>query len=64
VSATCVVCRSAVGRGATLCKACGRSYDRARQADDGTIAATIRWAARRAWRFARATPTDAGKRGM
>jgi hypothetical protein len=42
---TCIICD---GYGPALCRACQRDYDKATKTDDGTIMATIRWAAERA----------------
>lgn len=50
----CVVCRRRPAKGALLCDPCGRSYDRG-AAKDVTIAAALRWAASRAWRFAKSS---------
>lgn len=41
----CIVCELV---GNTLCRECQRAYDKETEADDGTIMATIRWAADRA----------------
>jgi hypothetical protein len=48
----CVVCDLPPAEGG-MCAACRRSYDRAIARDDGTIMATIRWAATRARRAER-----------
>lgn len=47
----CEVCHLRPAR-LSLCDLCGRAWDRARNKDDGTLDAMLRWAARRAWRFA------------
>jgi len=47
----CVVCIDRPQAGLLLCKQCGRSYDAAKAADDGTLFAVIKWAAERARRF-------------
>ncbi len=41
----CIICD---GYGAVLCQTCQRAYDKATEADDGTVMSTIRWAADRA----------------
>ena len=49
----CAMCRRRVaGVIDGFCMECGKSYDRARKRDDGTIRAALVWAANRAWRFA------------
>lgn len=48
----CAVCQLNPAR-SHLCATCGRAWDRARNKDDGTLAAMMTWTARRAWRFAR-----------
>lgn len=50
---TCIVCDLRPAKGALLCGPCRRAYDRSKRTDDGTLAATIIWTARRARRFAR-----------
>jgi hypothetical protein len=43
------------------CDACRKSYDRAHRSDDGTVLASILWAAKRARKFAeRAAKSDSG----
>lgn len=49
----CVVCNQRPRVGGMMCEQCGCSFERAVSKDDGTIAAVIEWAARRARWFAR-----------
>jgi len=48
----CVVCFEAQAVGCLFCKTCGESYDRDARRDN-TVAAAVRWAAKRARRFER-----------
>lgn len=52
---SCVVCLAPCV-GSLFCSVCKSSYDRARDEADGSVADVIRWAARRARRFARSAP--------
>lgn len=47
----CAICQARSPFG--MCDPCGRSYDRARRRDDGSILAALTWAARRARRIAK-----------
>jgi hypothetical protein len=47
--AKCSICECPrEGSACSMCRACTRSYDRARARDDGTVMAALEWAARRA----------------
>lgn len=52
----CVICAERPADGGFLCRLCARSYDRD-LGRDGSVAAALIWAARRARRFERARRT-------
>lgn len=58
----CVVCRCSGQAGNShMCDPCGRSFDRV-VARENTEWATLEWAARRAWRFAKKRYAKRGAR--
>lgn len=51
----CICCRERVASGALMfCERCSKAWNRWHdsKSDDGTMAATMKWVANRAWRFA------------
>jgi hypothetical protein len=49
----CEVCRGRPAKGLLFCAVCARSWDRDASQNGDTMAAAIRWTARRTWYFAK-----------
>jgi hypothetical protein len=54
---TCGIC-GGKATSPVMCAACGRSWDRARNRDDGSVGAAMTWASKRARRFERMRVRD------